>query len=330
MFAALVALVATALMPALAAPSVKIGGYVQVRFTDTLGAKDDGAIDGIAKGVSGFGESSSFGLRRARLSVKATLDEHSLAALEIDMSKSGVETKKAYLAYQWQDLYFVAGRDTIPFGYELQLSSSGLTTLERSMISQTLPEYATGLKITPGSVYLPLKTTVGIFNGNDPAKSIAVSGASGSVNSFEDTNNNKVLSVTTELPVGDHKIGASYLTDLGGHTATAGYATASIGKIGLSAEYIASEFDKYMANLGAPQNHGYYLQVAYAVKPTTTVYARYDSLNNAIIAEKTRTTVGAAVQLTDNTELTLEYQMIDDPAKAALDGAVGVQLQGKF
>jgi len=159
---------------------------------------------------------------------------------------------------------------------------------------------------------------------------VPFSGASGAVNSFDDTNNNKILGVTAELPVGGHNIGASYLTDLGGHTAAGGYANATFGKLGLTAEYIASEYDKYLANLGALQNRGYYLLATYAVKPSTTVYARYDTLNNAAIEEKARATVGAAVRLTEHTELTVEYQLIDDPAQPALNGAVGVQLQGKF
>jgi hypothetical protein len=327
---ALAALLVATCLPALAAPSVKLGGYVQVRLTDTLGAKDDGAIDGVAKGVSGFSEFNNFGIRRARLSVKATLDENSLAALEIDASKAEVEMKKAYIAYQWNELYLLAGRDTIPFGYDLQTGTSALTTLDRSMISSTMPEYATGLKITPGSAYIPVKTTLGIFNGNDPAKPIAVAGAAGAVNGFDDTNNNKVVSLTTEVPVAGQKIGASYLTDTKGHAAAAGYVAATFGKIGLTGEYIQSEFDKYMANLGTLQNHGYSALATYALKPSTTLYARYDTLANVNIAEKTRTTVGSAIQLGENTELTVEYQMIDDPAKPALDGAYGVQMQMKF
>jgi hypothetical protein len=330
---ALAVLVAATCLTALAAPSVKMGGYVQVRLTDTLGAADDGAIDGVAKGVSGFGANTSFGMRRARLAVKATLDENSLAALEIDASKSEVETKKAYISYAWNELYFVAGRDTIPFGYELMLSSSGLTTLERSMISQTLPEYGTGLKITPGSVYLPLKTTIAVLNGNDPAKPIAVSGAAGSVNGYDDPNNAKVAGITTEIPVLGQKATVSYLTDLSARYAVSGAVNATFDKFGVTGEYIQSKFDKYLAPIaGGQKNSGWYGLVSYALKPSTTLYGRYDTLNPATagLANKSRITVGTAIMLGENTELTAEYQSIDDPAKPALNGAVGLQMQMKF
>lgn len=330
---ALAVLLAATCLPALAAPAVKVGGYVQVRLTDALGAADDGAIDGVAKGVSGFPANGSFGLRRARLSAKATLDDATQAVIEIDASKSEVETKKAFIGYAWNELYFVAGRDTIPFGLELQLSSSALTTLERSMISLTLPEYGTGLKVTPGSVYLPFKTTIAVLNGNDPAKPIAVAGAAGANNGFDDANNAKVVAATTEIPVLGQKAGLSYMTDSAAHYAVGGAVNATLGKVSFAGEYIQSKFDKTLTPLaGGVKNSGWYGLASYALKPSTTLYGRYDTLKPATagLANKSRVTVGGAIMLGENTELTVEYQSIDDPAKPALNGAYGIQLQAKF
>lgn len=320
------ATVALATLSAFAVPSLKIGGYVQVRYTDTIGAAD-------VNKVSGYDENGTFSIRRARLAAKATINPQSMAVIEIDASQVGVTTKKAYIGYTFGDVYTTLGRNTIPFGYELQLSSSALLPLERSMISNSMPEYVTGLVAMPGSALVPVRTKLGIVNGDDPT-------GKKFEEKFNDQNNNKVLLANVEKPFGNTTVGASYITNSDSDDAVNGYLVYCTDKVYLAGEYIASDFNKELAlNLikvddvqVLARNSGWYVLGAYYVNPLTALYARYDTLDNDYIDARDRVTVGVDYWLDAEkaNKLTAEYQFIDDPANPALDGAFGVQMQTIF
>ena len=301
-------------LPAFAVPTVKITGYVQFRFTDTLGS-----VDSATNKLLGFtNPNSSFQVRRARIATRAMLDERSMAVIEIDASKSTVETKKAYFTYTLDDITIAGGRTSLPFGYEIPFSTSSLTTLERSFISLTLPEYSTGLLVTPSAKMLPFKLTVAGINGNEST-------------SFTDTNNNKLLVANAEVSIARHKLGASILTDSDGHDALNGYLVGQFGQFSLTGEYITSEFDATLLPLTKGKNTGWYALACCQLNTPTSVYARYDTLDAVNETKaKTRGTVGLNYLLSDNARLTLEYQQIADPKSPDLDGAFGLQMQMKF
>jgi hypothetical protein len=304
----LAAFLLAATLPALAA-TVKIGGYVQSRYTDALGAAPG------KETVSGFDGNGTFNVRRARISTKATIDENTMAAIEIDAAKTNVSVKQAFISYAFADLYTSLGLTKLPFGYENQLSSSAIIPLERSMISNMVSEYGTGLFLVPSSDIIPVvKTKFAVINGEET--------------DTIDKDNNKVAIGNVEYPFGDTKVGVSYLAGHG--QAANAYVANKTGRFTTVAEYTTSKYnDKFQLK---NKYKGFYVLEAFEVNPKTQVYARYDELDqdNTANFKKTRITAGVAYLLNDTTELTAEYQSIDDDAKPDVDGAVGVQLQTKF
>jgi hypothetical protein len=213
-----VALAATLIFPTLAFGQVSLGGYVQERFTDVFGAADTNK-------VSGYAAQPTFSVRRARISAKVTIDPRTSAAVEIDATKSLVELKKAYASYTATPALFVTvGRTNLPFGYENPTSSSVITPLDRSMISNNaMPEYANGLLLTPIQSTVKVKSTLSIVNGDDPSAVGTANTTSGSVtnNPYDNPNNNLVTALTLEhkLASGDAIIGTSGASDGEGHNA---------------------------------------------------------------------------------------------------------------
>jgi hypothetical protein len=332
----LAAVAAALLLPTLAFGQVVLGGYVQQRFTDVFGAADTNK-------VSGFAPQPTFTIRRARLSAKATLDAKTTAVIEVDASKSLVELKKAYVAYSLSPvLYTNVGRTNLPFGYENPMSSSAITPLDRSMISTNgMPEYATGLFLIPTQEKLAkqnIKTTLSIVNGDDPSAVVKVDGSSGSNNPYDNPNNNLVTALTVEhrLKSGNALIGVSGATDTNTHGAFDAYASTLKGKAKVTTEYMVSGFDSklkpHLSGSTTVTDTGYYVLGSLQVRPTDTVYARYDAFetDEAGYQQKTRWTAGFLRNLSPSTKFTAEYQAINDPANTSLDGAFGAQLQVKF
>jgi hypothetical protein len=345
------------LLPTLAHAEAKLSGYVQERFTDIFGSS---TVTDSSK-ITHFPGTSSFGIRRARIGVKGNLDAKGMANLELDLSKSLVELRKANIGYAvTPTLFATVGRMNLPFGNEIgNLSSSALTTLERSMISNTMPEYATGLSVLPlQTAVRNTKFTAGVFNGNDPAAIATVNTTTIKVDvdgdgdlddvvvlknntlnnaGYDDPNNNKVglLTVEHRLPGTRGLVGVSGVGDMDGHSAIGGYVSYNTGKIGMQSEYIANDFDAKL-NLNKTttgtviRNTGYYVIGTYNLPQGSQGYVRYDVLDNNTIADKARTTVGFLRKLGDGTKVNFEYQTIDDPANTTLSGAFGAQVQVMF
>jgi hypothetical protein len=341
------------------AADVKVGGYAQARFTDVVGVTQgsaQGTKDQLKNIYGYFAPVPNIYLRRVRLNVTAVLDENARAVAEFDTAANTVSMKKAYVSYAFPELYVTVGRLVTPFGYELQQSSSAITTLDRSMASLLLiPEYVTGASFTPGSAIVPfgIKSTFTVANsgGEDAA-------------SFQDTNANKVLLADLSRVFGTRgTVGASYATDAKSNFAVGGYATGSYGKLSLTGEYLQSNFGRYVTASGfnIPMNSlsdaaavttgtsitrsGFYLLGNYQAWQKVGVYARFDQL--AGYAEKTltrdtlnrsRVTLGTNIVLGEATKLTAEYQIIDDANFGRIAGTngrgptglFGVQLQEKF
>jgi hypothetical protein len=80
------------------------------------------------------------------------------------------------------------------------------------------------------------------------------------------------------------------------------------------------------------RDSGYYVLAVTDLKPNNQVYARYDtfSTDEEDYQAKSRWTVGFLRNLNPGAKFTMEYQVIDDPANPALNGAFGAQMQVKF
>jgi len=302
-------------LPALAAPTVSTTGYLQVRYSELFGAADTNKATGYFDKDNG-----TFQIRRARLAIKGTIDPQTSATIEIDGSKGAVETTKAFVAYTLHDCTIAAGRNTLPFTYEIQLSSTSMTTLERSMMARALSEYGVGLFITPQGAYIPCKLTAAIINGDD---------------TMVDTNSNKLIVASAEYPAGTHlKLGASYLTGMNGHYGVNGYLVGQYGPIGAVAEYTQAEFTDKLAAMDG-RNQGWYVLGTYDLNPTVRLHARYEAFDKAGAPETTYKTkhniaLGGTYFQSGNMKCTLEYQFIHDPANPALNNALGTQWQVRF
>jgi len=78
-------------------------------------------------------------LRRARLSLKTTLNEDWKAKFQLDFSGDDTEVKDAYLHYKgWEWADFTIGKQKEPFGLEKLTSSRNTLMIERSIITEAI------------------------------------------------------------------------------------------------------------------------------------------------------------------------------------------------
>ena len=316
------------------AVDVKVSGYVQGRYDALIGGTDANQDTKYSQDPKA---TDTFSLRRARINVAATLTPQAGAVIELDATK-GVTNTLAYVTYNGiPDVNLALGRKRDPFNYELAMSSSMLTTLERSIISQrVMPEYATGLYLSPTTNIVPFPVTLALLNANGDTNS-------NNGGAFTDETNHKLVLLTAESPAlyGAH-IGATYTTDTIVAHAYNVYARGAVGPVSLLGEYMAARnFDsnELSAATSKPDaygvDRGYYLLGNYAIAHNLGVYARYDaahtqSIENAAIPVK-RFTVGTNLMLIDGAKWTVEYQYIHDKNnQPTLRGGLATQLQIKF
>ncbi|MDP4207724.1 MAG: hypothetical protein Q8928_02810 [Bacteroidota bacterium] len=152
--------------------NLKVSGYVQAQaqFADTLGAKTD-----MAAGNFPTGSDKRYLIRRGRLKFLYSASPLSSAAMQIDISESGVKTKEIWAKFtdpfvNWFSL--TAGLQNRPFGFEVEYSSGNLESPERARMNQSLfkDEYDLGAMLTiqapKTSPYNFLKLDLGLFTGS--------------------------------------------------------------------------------------------------------------------------------------------------------------------
>ena len=337
------------------AVDVHIGGYVQGRYDDIAGGPD---TNNDTKYSNDKNATQTFSLRRARINATATLTKNASAVIEIDTTK-GVSDTLMYVNYGLPQVNFSLGRKRDPFNYELSQSSSTLTTLERSVISQHIaPEYATGLYISPDKSIVPFPVTLAFLNvyGDNSSSTWVKNGVPQSALYSTDDTHHKLALLTAETPdfYGAH-IGGTYTTDGALIHAYNAYARGTMGPASLQAEYMHS---KNLDENGITQNssdssllhtpkdavnRGYYILGSYAVTSNLTGYARYDDATVTSTSDATYlakpvhdATIGANLMLADGAKWTVEYSYIHDrnnPSKTGiypLHDGLATQLQIKF
>lgn len=294
-------------LPALAAPAIfAFNGYVQGRFSETIGAPTP----------------DSFEAKRAYVALRATIDPNYSAYLLV----SGFNTVSVLEAYaEYTDAPFSArlGLSRVPFGYEIPLSSSRLITLERSEVIQDL-------------VY-PYTFDRGVFAYYQPKSGFtgALALTNGEpVGIPRDDEENKTLIARLGHAIPGGQLGASIYN---GREPGAGV-TADLELVGVDAQWASGPFtvlSEYVTgSRGTADPNGGYLTVAYRQADSRLQpYLRYDSYDrdsNLPNRDFTRYTTGVNYFPNPATRLTLEYETFDDDLNAALEGRITAQAQVSF
>lgn len=301
-----------------------VNGYVQGRYTDDFG---QGSKNG------------SFDVTRAYINLRADVNQHISAVMMVSGTPK-VGVKEAYGEYAFNpSVKARLGLSRIPFGYEVQVSSSRLITLERSQaVSELLAKEFTfdrGLYAyyTPKSS--PLSLSAGITNGNfTDAKS------ADDTLFPRDTNNTKniVARVGYAIPGGQVGVSAYIGKHPNGETMDRYDAEleATWGALTVQSEVITGKGSSLTPSTYSGDHHalGGYAILAYR-KPGTQgqPYIRaeaYDPDTDSGDNSYKSATVGYNHYLTDNSKLTLEYRAINDNLHPHAHGTLGAQYQVSF
>ena len=140
---------------------VDVGGYIQFHW--------------IYDGRSNKIPNNEFLVRRARIRVEPTITQSLSAKIEIDVGRSKISTKDAYIQYRVSKaLRFIAGQHKMPFSREELTSASKTLFIERTNVNNVFGDYAwsgrdIGISVAGKLIRsdaFDLNYQVGIFNGN--------------------------------------------------------------------------------------------------------------------------------------------------------------------
>lgn len=140
----------------------KISGYVQARFE-----ANDSSADSVTS--SKQYNLNNFYIRRGRLKVTYNATANARAVVYFDASKNTLSLKECYIEYTepWTGLGITTtfGQQNMPFGYEIERSSSMRELPERSLAENVLfnGERDRGLRISVPYSYFALD--LGVWNG---------------------------------------------------------------------------------------------------------------------------------------------------------------------
>lgn len=123
---------------------LKISGYIQARYEahqDAWNGLDDQKSGDFKTGSGKPGLADTFYIRRGRVKFAFQANDWSEGVVYPDLSKSGVSLKDAYvdLKEQWTKTHTLRmGQFNIPYGYEIEQSSSNRELPERSRWERTV------------------------------------------------------------------------------------------------------------------------------------------------------------------------------------------------
>lgn len=143
---------------------VKFSGYIQGRYE----ARQNGA-NGIDLGTGKSGSPDSFSIRRARFKMTVVANDWSQFVISPDWSRSGAVLKDAWidLNEQWTKTHVVRfGQFSVPYGYEIEQSSSVREVPERTRWERTV---FAGERDRGAALYGKVKMVryaVAVLNGN--------------------------------------------------------------------------------------------------------------------------------------------------------------------
>ena len=291
---------------------LKVSGYLQARYEYNDTSKSS---DTLIKNVATNRNANNFYIRRGRIKFTFQPAATSKYVIYFDASKNSVSLKEAYLelnrSFKKHTFAFTAGQFNVPFGYEIEYSSSKRDFPERSLAENKLfpGERDRGLNLTyTAPKYLVLNAGLLQGNGidgpwNTPMKTkdivarakaklgmvdVGMSGYWGHsyVNSvaavpgsslWYDANGNNQIDpgeVTTTAPKAAVP-GSTWDKDRYGLDAQAYLDLLSIGSTGLRTEYYkARDYNKDIKTVAHAQ--GWYFWVSQNVGKKFGASARYD------------------------------------------------------
>jgi hypothetical protein len=146
---------------------LKVSGYLQARYEYNDSSK---SVDTLIKGVAVNRNANNFYIRRGRIKFTIQPNQSSKYVIYFDASKNTVTLKEAFVELNQRfgehAFAFTAGQFNIPFGYEIEYSSSKRDFPERSLAENTLfnGERDRGINLTyTAPKYLSLN--VGLLQG---------------------------------------------------------------------------------------------------------------------------------------------------------------------
>ncbi len=151
---------------------IKISGYLQARYEsrqDSWNGLDDRKSGDFKTGSGKAGQSDTFYIRRGRVKFTFAANEWSEMVIQPDLARGGVTLKDAWvdLKEQWTGTQTIrVGQFNIPYGYEIEQSSSVRELPERSRWERTVfaNERERGAALY-GKVNI-LRYSVAALNGN--------------------------------------------------------------------------------------------------------------------------------------------------------------------
>ncbi|MHB9131113.1 MAG: hypothetical protein ACYDBB_08495 [Armatimonadota bacterium] len=320
-------------LPSMSATKWFLTGYVQGRFGDIFSAVPPRPGDPL--------QQESFDATRAYIFLKASVDEHVSAVIlangfMADKTASpntpqtvGVDVNllEAYAEYTAAPYSARLGLSRIPFGYETQLTTSRLITLERSQIIGTLA-YPYGFDRGGFIYYQPAKglnVSAGVVNGS-PVNVQPINNQAGNF-----AHKNVVARVGCNIK-GGQAGGSIYYGDKPGAIGT------RLQLLNFDLQTTRGNWTAITEVLGGREgaNHpiGGYLTLAYQKpKAASQPYVRvemFDRDRGSSNDLSKRLTLGYNYYLNPTTKLTVEFQDLQDDMRTDLHTSQAVQYQVVF
>lgn len=130
-----------------------LSGYIQPRYTQM--DPDDESFTG------------SFGVRRARVTVRGDAHENFLYLMQVDFAGSSTRIVDGWIGRRFSPLFtLTAGQAKAPFGRQQLTSDSGLQFVDRGILDPRFnPARQPGVWVSGGVAEAQLTYSAGIFNG---------------------------------------------------------------------------------------------------------------------------------------------------------------------
>jgi len=332
-------------LPALAAPMTwTLGGYIQPRFTDTLGSGLNGTVPGVVDSTP-----MTFNDSRVAFLVRAKDGEHVflqvfIASVGKDAGRSTTtlgntpngnstfQIQHAFAEYIEKDYHLRLGLSPVPFGYENPITSCMLITTERSQVSTVLfskvGKTAENFSLDHGlyAYYLPkdgFNVSLGVTNGQP-------------VDVSSDTENGKTIVARVGYFIPGGQVGVSYYNGKRTEPIAVFAPELDMKRLGADLQTVIGPFTilgEYIAGTdGTIKSQGGYLTGAYqpAGSPHQE-YLRVDTYNpNTNPLASTyyeRATAGYCYFINPTSKAQVEYQAIKDNANPGMHGSVTLQYQ---
>ncbi|MHB9035906.1 MAG: porin [Armatimonadota bacterium] len=270
---------------------VNLDGYLQFRYqnSDAQSGKDE------------------FFIRRLRLNVRSNVSDHVEARLQLRLddkltgknNTSLFSLREGYIDYVFGASRFRAGQAVVPFGYEVQTSSSKLWAAERSFVVDRLfpDQVELGVQYHGPSFNSYPRYALGVLNGvarNEP-----------------EDNSGKAPVASYLVPIRDGSAIVSYYNGDNGIGVTSTERIRMGG--GLKFDWKPLAFmGEYIAGKDLGEDvAGWYSQLGYHLHGSSMLFVKYDEYDeNTNVPNDSfkRTTAGFFRDFTRNNRLTLAYE----------------------